>query len=258
MSDNHPRPGLTPAEGAGDGPVLPVAGERAQGRHAAKQARLAPPHRCVPDGPLDTDPGDLPVLPVTRGQALVAVLSGVPLGAFDLRVLGWLSGVDGPACMVLASVIWRARQAGVGEMRGEDQVDGDDLGDDDEVPFCTVCGENVSMFYGMSGWQHFRGNHAPGSHRELFEAAHDTEVAWRQVDPRVALAGLGEPDRERLRVADNTWRRYRVEEIRAFTSRTRQREVAGETHAETAALLAVAVNHLSDLAAIIDQAVTPK
>ena len=49
-----------------------------------------------------------------------------------------------------------------------DQDNDLDVEDDDTVPYCRVCGQNVSMFYGLTGWQHFRGKHAPGSHRELF------------------------------------------------------------------------------------------
>lgn len=180
MSDDHFGLDPTFADDVGDGPVLPALGERRRCREMLEHLR--PPHPCVPDGPLDADPGGPPVLPETRRQALVSVLSGVPLGALDVRVLGWLSGLDDPVCQVVASLIWRARQAGAATARGEgaDQDD-DDL--DDVVPYCTVCGENVALFHGMTGWQHFRGEHAPGSHRELFEASHETEVAWRQANP---------------------------------------------------------------------------
>jgi hypothetical protein len=67
----------------------------------------------VPAGPLESDPGGF--LPGEERSAILAgVLDGVELGSWDLRVAGWLAGLDTPAALTIASWIARAREAGPG------------------------------------------------------------------------------------------------------------------------------------------------
>ena len=56
----------------------------------------------------------------------------------------------------------------------------DQAGDDDDgtEPYCTQCRQWIGMFLGMDGWHHFRGDPAPGSVRELYEADHEPVIAW--------------------------------------------------------------------------------
>lgn len=58
-----------------------------------------------------------------------------------------------------------------------DAADDEDL-DDGTEPYCTTCGAWAGMFHGIDGWQHFRGDPAPGGHRELYEASHPAAVSW--------------------------------------------------------------------------------
>jgi hypothetical protein len=56
----------------------------------------------------------------------------------------------------------------------------DEAGEDDDgtEPYCTACGAFVGMFFGMTGWHHFRGDPAPGGRRVLYEAGHAAAVGW--------------------------------------------------------------------------------
>ena len=49
-----------------------------------------------------------------RSVILAGVLDGVELGAWDLRVAGWLAGLDTSTALTVASWIARARAAGPG------------------------------------------------------------------------------------------------------------------------------------------------
>jgi hypothetical protein len=65
----------------------------------------------VPAGPLEADPGGF--LPQAERAAILAgVLDGVGLGAWDRRVAGWLTELDTPTLLTVASWIARARAAG--------------------------------------------------------------------------------------------------------------------------------------------------
>jgi hypothetical protein len=65
----------------------------------------------VPAGPLESDPGGF--LPGKERSAILAgVLDGVEMGSWDLRVAGWLSGLDTSTALTIASWIARARDAG--------------------------------------------------------------------------------------------------------------------------------------------------
>jgi hypothetical protein len=64
----------------------------------------------VPAGPLESGPGGF--LPQEERTALLAgVLDGVELGAWDRRVAGWLTGLDTPTLVTIASWIGRSRAA---------------------------------------------------------------------------------------------------------------------------------------------------
>ena len=76
-----------------------------------------PPHDYVPAGPLDAAPWEGGYqLPETRAAAFRAVLAGADLGDYDQRIIAWLAGLDDPTCRTVASLIWRARQAGAAEL----------------------------------------------------------------------------------------------------------------------------------------------
>ena len=67
----------------------------------------------VPAGPLELAPGGF--LPgEERSAVLAGVLDGVELGSWDLRVVGWLSGLDTSTALTIASWIVRSRAAGLG------------------------------------------------------------------------------------------------------------------------------------------------
>jgi hypothetical protein len=48
-----------------------------------------------------------------RGQLLAGVLAGVRLGAWDRRIIAWLAGWDAETVLTVASLISRARAAGL-------------------------------------------------------------------------------------------------------------------------------------------------
>ena len=65
----------------------------------------------VPAGRLEADPGGF--LPGEERSAILAgVLDGVEMGSWDLRIVGWLSGLDTSTALTIASWIARARDAG--------------------------------------------------------------------------------------------------------------------------------------------------
>jgi len=68
----------------------------------------------VPAGPLESAPGGF-VPEAERSVILADVLSGVGLGAWDRRVVGWLAGLDTATALTVASWIARARAAGPGQ-----------------------------------------------------------------------------------------------------------------------------------------------
>lgn len=63
-------------------------------------------------------------------------------------------------------------------------------GCDGQEPYCTTCQEWVGMFYGLDGWQHFRGDGYPGGARTLFEADHPAVIGWT-VPPGRGLSPAG-------------------------------------------------------------------
>jgi hypothetical protein len=69
---------------------------------------------AVPPGPLESAPGGF-VPEQERSAILAVVLDGVELGGWDLRVVGWLAGLDTSTALTIASWIARAREAGRGQ-----------------------------------------------------------------------------------------------------------------------------------------------
>jgi hypothetical protein len=69
---------------------------------------------AVPAGPLESAPGGF-VPGEERAAFLAGVLDGVELGGWDLRVAGWLAGLDTSTALTIASWIARAREAGPGQ-----------------------------------------------------------------------------------------------------------------------------------------------
>jgi len=65
----------------------------------------------VPAGPLESDPGGF-WPQEDRLAVLAGVLDGVELGAWDRRVARWLTELDTPTLVTVASWIARARAAG--------------------------------------------------------------------------------------------------------------------------------------------------
>jgi hypothetical protein len=69
---------------------------------------------AVPAGQLESAPGGF-VPGEERSAILAGVLGGVEIGSWDLRVAGWLSGLDTSTMLTIASWIARARAAGPGK-----------------------------------------------------------------------------------------------------------------------------------------------
>jgi hypothetical protein len=65
----------------------------------------------VPAGPLESAPGGF-VPQEERAAVLAGVLDGVALGAWDRRVARWLTELDTPTLVTVASWIARSRAAG--------------------------------------------------------------------------------------------------------------------------------------------------
>lgn len=67
----------------------------------------------VPAGPLESDPGGF-LRWDERSSILAGVLDGVEMGSWDLRIVGWLAGLDTSTALTIASLIVRARETGPG------------------------------------------------------------------------------------------------------------------------------------------------
>ena len=65
----------------------------------------------VPGGPVEVPPAGF-VPEAVQAQILAGVLAGIELGAWDLRILGWLAGLDASTVLTVASWIARSRAAG--------------------------------------------------------------------------------------------------------------------------------------------------
>ncbi|MGH3809822.1 MAG: WhiB family transcriptional regulator [Pseudonocardiaceae bacterium] len=71
------------------------------------------PYMSYPDGPYRYEGSG------ERYAALLEPLHGVPLGAYDQRILHWLTGWDITVVAVVVSLLWRARRAAV--QQGQDR-----------------------------------------------------------------------------------------------------------------------------------------
>jgi hypothetical protein len=76
----------------------------------------AAPHPYIPPGPVETAPYSGYCQPEIRQAAFAAVLQGIPIGAYDQRMVSWLVGWDDPTCRTFASLMWRCRLAGTAEL----------------------------------------------------------------------------------------------------------------------------------------------
>ena len=104
--------------------------------------------------------------------------TGVSLRGWDWTVLRWLADQDVQTVAAVAG--WVGRSNG-------DYGDGEGL-----EPYCAECGHWIGMFFGLEGWQHFRGDPAPGGRRQLFGTEHEAVAAWceppgRTVSPADAV-----------------------------------------------------------------------
>lgn len=53
-------------------------------------------------------------------------------------------------------------------------ADDEDQGDEDDETFaCSACGATISIFLGLTGWRHYRGNGTAASPVELYDAGHE-------------------------------------------------------------------------------------
>jgi|GEM_PF-4301106 len=76
------------------------------------------PDTNIPRGPIHTEP--LGAIPTSHGQmsraaneaALRDALDGLPLGAHDLTILGWLTRWEPSTVATVCSWLYRAREAG--------------------------------------------------------------------------------------------------------------------------------------------------
>jgi hypothetical protein len=63
------------------------------------------PFVSYPSGRYRHEPAD------ERRAALLAALDGMPLGAYDERIVHWLAGWDVPVVAAIVSLLWRARHS---------------------------------------------------------------------------------------------------------------------------------------------------
>jgi hypothetical protein len=80
-----------------------------------------PPHAYIPAGPVEAAPYLSCCPPEVRQEAFSAVLEGVETGAYDRRIVAWLTRWDDTTCRTIASLMWRCRRAGGAEARRRPQ-----------------------------------------------------------------------------------------------------------------------------------------
>jgi len=76
-----------------------------------------PPHAYINSGPVEAAPYEGYCPPEVRREAFTAVLDGVEMGAYDLRIVAWLTQWDDTTCRTIASLMWQCRLAGRKEAR---------------------------------------------------------------------------------------------------------------------------------------------
>ena len=140
----------------------------------------------------------------------------VTLGGWDWCVLRWLADQDVQTVATVAG--W------VGRGNGDLRVCG---GGEGLEPYCAECGAWIGMFFGLEGWQHFRGDPAPGGQRQLFDPGHAADPAWCEPPGR----GISPADAETSRRALADAEAYRRERAEAWCADCQQRPAAGcESH----------------------------
>lgn len=98
----------------------------------------------IPDGPIEREPFDS--IRATDGerlddaerQALMQTLDGLPLGAYDLRIVDWLATWEPSTVATVCSWIRRARAQGGGGHPQPDRLavrDGEPLGIEGELDY---------------------------------------------------------------------------------------------------------------------------
>jgi hypothetical protein len=118
--------------------------------------------------------------------------AGVSLGGWDWTVLRWLADQDAQTVAAIAG--WVGRSTG-------DYDDSPGL-----EPYCADCGGWIGMFFGLDGWQHFRGDPAPGGQRQLFDAGHQASPAWCEPPGRAISPADAATIRRALADAESTRR----------------------------------------------------
>lgn len=155
--------------------------------------------------------------PLTAGQRGYVERARAFSGAAraGLEPLAALTGSAGQsAAMVYAAgfgvshVLLRELLAIVEDLAG--QLADAGPGDDGTMPYCASCGEWAGMFLGMDGWHHFRGDPAPGGHRELYEADHDAVPALC-TPPGLVLSPAGLATIRQALADASAWRTWRTE-----------------------------------------------
>lgn len=68
----------------------------------------------IPAGPIESDPiGAYTGRDMSEVRELLATaVSGLPVGAYDTRILNWIKQADQPTIVTIASLLTRARGAG--------------------------------------------------------------------------------------------------------------------------------------------------
>jgi hypothetical protein len=67
---------------------------------------------------------------------------------------------------------------GLGALLAADPADVEDGPGDELESYCRACGHWIAHFLGLDGWQHYRGEPAPGGKRTLYDACHAAVPTW--------------------------------------------------------------------------------
>lgn len=87
-----------------------------------------------------------------------------------IEMIGCLGAPEGSLAQLAVDLLGTPAAGDVHDQADEDS--------DGAEPYCTVCGGWAGIFLGLDGWQHFRGDPAPGGKRELYEAGHEAVPAF--------------------------------------------------------------------------------
>jgi hypothetical protein len=81
----------------------------------AEHVNTEAPCAYIPMGPVQCAPLGSFRSPQERQEAFAAALEGIELGAYDERMIRWLTQQDDPTCRTIASLMWRCRLAGASQ-----------------------------------------------------------------------------------------------------------------------------------------------